>query len=263
MFICMKIFLFSDYHGAQNMLEKLPKLIEESKPDLIVFCGDIVKGYARGNEWLAARADSREPDKNLPDIADETKEDMALYEEFYSILGSLDVPVYVVPGNMDAPKSRYLTAFKAAQVKYKNIFSIHKSHETFNDVIFTGFGGEISSRQSEDFFVCIYNEDEVIEGLMKSPRTVYVTHTPPFSNKVDMDRSVHKGNRVLNEVLERMKPIAHFCGHAHGGRGTEQIGKATIVNPGAFKSGNFAIVFLNPEEKQIKVQFKSCHLMKL
>ena len=74
----MKILLFSDYHGATGFLQKIPAIVENEKIDLVVFCGDIVKGYARGNEYLSASADSREPDRNIIEISEEAKEDMLL-----------------------------------------------------------------------------------------------------------------------------------------------------------------------------------------
>ena len=257
----MKILLFSDYHGATDFLQKLPAIVEKETIDLIVFCGDIVKGYARGNEYLSASADSREPDGNIQEIVEEAGEDLQLYEQFYEALGSLEIPVYVIPGNMDAPKTRYMSAFEKAKKIYSNLVLIHKYHEKFNGFTFTGFGGEITEAESEDFFVSKYDKTEVIQGLCKAPRTIYVTHTPPLCHKVDLDSTVHKGNGVVNEVLERMKPLANFCGHAHGGRGSEKIGNTMIINPGAFKKGNFAFVNINEETKAINVLFNNCKLL--
>ena len=208
------------------------------------------------------RADNRTPDKNLVEITEEVREDTKLYEEFYSVLGELAPPVYVVPGNMDAPKSLYFSTLEKAQKEFYNIYSIHQRHETIHDFIFAGFGGEITASQNEDFFVAMYEKDEVIKGLLKAPKIIYVTHTPPICYKVDMEKEVHKGCQVVNEVLERLKPVAHFCGHAHNGRGSEKIGNTTIVNPGAFKSGNFALVDIDEQSKQVNIQFKNCHLMK-
>jgi Icc-related predicted phosphoesterase len=258
----MKILLFSDYHGATDLLGKIPKIVSENSPGLVVFCGDIVKGYARGNEWLASKAEFRNPDKNIQEITEETKEDKSLYEEFYSTMGALEIPVFVIPGNMDAPKSRYSTTLEDAQKKYANIRSLHQRHEKFDEIIFTGFGGEITENQNEDFFVAVYDKTEVIQGLLKAPQIVYVTHTPPSCNKVDLDKTVHKGNSIVNDVLERLKPIAHFCGHAHNGRGTEKVGNTQIINPGAFKNGNFAIVELDGKTRTVKTHFKNCHLIK-
>jgi Icc-related predicted phosphoesterase len=259
----MRLLLFSDYHGASEFLLKIPRIVSQFSPELIVFCGDIVKGYARGNEWLSARADSRPPDKTLSEIKEEASEDLSLYEKFYTVLGELGLPVYLIPGNMDAPKSRYLKALENSQKQYPNLYSIHGRSEKFEDVTFSGFGGEITKDQNEDFFVSISSQNEVIKGLKKAPRMVYVTHSPPLCNKVDLDKAIHKGSPVVNKVLELMQPIANFCGHAHNGRGKETIGNTTIVNPGAFKSGNYAIVDLEPGRKQVKVLFKNCLLMKI
>ena len=259
----MKILLFSDYHGAVEQLKKLPKAVSEYVPEIAVFCGDIVKGFARGNEWLASINESRKPDRNLQEIAEETSEDLEMYKNFYDTVGGLKIPIYVIPGNMDAPKTRYQTALEKAMGKYSNIYSIHKNHAKYAEFTITGFGGEITESEKEDFFVARYDKNDVIEGLYKSPRNIYATHSPPVCNKVDLDKTVHKGCSVLNDVLESLRPLAHFCGHAHNGRGTEKIGKTIIINPGAFKNGNFAIVDIDPDSKQINVQFKNTHLLKM
>jgi len=257
----MRILLFSDYHGAADFLKKIPAIVDKEDIELLVFCGDIVKGYARGNEYLSATADSRIPDKNKQEIKDESKEDNQLYENFYDVLGSLDKNVYVIPGNMDAPKSRYNTSLEKACNKYNNIYPIHKQHKEYNEFTFIGFGGEITECDNEDFFVAKYTKNEVIQGLCKAPKSIYVTHTPPRCQKVDLDSSEHKGNIVVNEVIVRLKPLANFCGHAHSGRGTEKIGNTTIINPGAFKLGNFAVVNLKEDSRKITLLFKNCNLL--
>ncbi|MCG2827500.1 MAG: metallophosphoesterase, partial [Thermoplasmatales archaeon] len=59
----MKIIVTSDFHGAKEVMEPLNNLIDNEKPDIVVFCGDIVKGCARGNEWLSSKKDNRKLDK--------------------------------------------------------------------------------------------------------------------------------------------------------------------------------------------------------
>jgi Icc-related predicted phosphoesterase len=50
----------SDFHGSVHVLPPLVKKIEEIS-HLLIFSGDIVKRYARGNEWLAAQDEGRAP----------------------------------------------------------------------------------------------------------------------------------------------------------------------------------------------------------
>ena len=64
----MKFFCISDFHGALDVLPALVKKIKDVNPDVIIFTGDVVKGYARGDEWLAAKAKGRPGNKELPAI---------------------------------------------------------------------------------------------------------------------------------------------------------------------------------------------------
>ena len=57
----MKIIVTSDFHGAKEVMAPLNSLIDNEKPDIVVFCGAIVKGYARGNEWLSSKKLGKKP----------------------------------------------------------------------------------------------------------------------------------------------------------------------------------------------------------
>jgi len=68
--------LISDFHGSLEILESLEKMIKENRFDVIFFCGDIVKGHKRGNEWLAAKKENRIPNREKLEIITEKDEDI-------------------------------------------------------------------------------------------------------------------------------------------------------------------------------------------
>ena len=51
----MRILAISDFHGAQEVLDPLLAACREESPAAILFAGDVVRGFARGDEWLAAQ----------------------------------------------------------------------------------------------------------------------------------------------------------------------------------------------------------------
>jgi Icc-related predicted phosphoesterase len=50
------------------------------------------------------------------------------------------------------------------------------------------------------------------------------------------------GSREIRKFIETKKPMLCITGHIHEARGVDEIGETRIVNPGAFKSGNYAVI---------------------
>lgn len=68
------------------------------------------------------------------------------------------------------------------------------------------------------------SEDELGRRFSWLPEglDILITHTPPFVEESDIDVSLqtnspHFGSRALADVLSRVKPRYHFCGHIHTG----------------------------------------------
>lgn len=249
----MKIVSISDFHGKIDILHSLSDAIQSEAPDLIVFTGDIVKGYARGDEYLSAKAENRSPMKGLKSIEDEDGEDLKLYKEFYNFLTGLNAPVFTIPGNMDAPEGRYFDTFK--NLNPQNVNLVHNKMAKFEDFTLFGFGGEVSEFESEDFFVLIYPKNKVDDAFKKMDgvegEKIFLFHTPPVS-KVGLEGGAQRGTKVINGIIEKYKPDFVFCGHAHKAQGEDSIGESIIINPGPLKGGNYTVV----ETEKRKVIFQ-------
>ena len=249
----MKIMAISDIHGNRAVLSKLKGAVEREQPDLIVFSGDIVKGKARGTEWLEAQMEGRDPVWHKG-IAAEEDEDLEFYETFFSTVNALGPPVLCVPGNMDAPKARFGDVAGAAEEKYENVHVIHNSEFRFNGFVFRGFGGEVTEDLREDEFVCRFNRIDVKKHLMsEGENVIIVTHSPPVGDTVSKEGEKEKGSPVVNDILERSKAILLFCGHAHD-PAVEMISGAWVVNPGPLKGESYATVEIDEENDKIEVE---------
>lgn len=243
----MKILALSDFHGTVEVLDKLAPKIKEIKPQLITFTGDVVKGKARGDEWLKAKAEGRMPRADLPEIKSEEKEDLDLHHKFYKFLDQFDTVVVTIPGNMDAPKERYFRIALESETTYANIRFIHGKHILFGrSFVLAGFGGEITEKDSEDFFVQIYPkwkaEFDLSDLNYLEQDRILLFHNPPQGTAVDKDQGRHIGNQAINDLIKTYRPKIAFCGHAHRCQAQAFIGDTLIVNPGALKLGNYAVV---------------------
>lgn len=240
----MRILALSDIHGRVERLRRVREALPEV-PDAIVCTGDIVKGAARGDEWLAAKVEGREPDREKETIKLEAQQDRSFYRGFFDFVRQWGVPTFLVPGNMDAPRRRYFETVLQKAPDSGKIHCVHGLPALWGDFLVLGVGGEIAEEGREDFFVLQVPGWEAAYLMSCSPefanRKIFLFHTPPIGT-LDLDKGQHKGNRVVNELIEKHNPWLAFCGHAHNSPGKEPIGRSVVINPGALKVGYFAVV---------------------
>jgi uncharacterized protein len=252
----MKALVFSDVHGQMDAVRHLMQIAAKTDCDFGLFCGDIVKGYARGDEFLAAKNEGREGDLCKPEIVKERAEDYALYAEFHGCLRPSPFPIYGVPGNMDAPEGRYLTCSLAEEGGDSPLEVVHRSLAKHDDYVISGLGGQITEVSRHEFLVLQYPGWEALHQFrlfeyIAGPR-IMVLHTPPIGKVVDIDNGGHKGSQVVNELIHTFRPKLAVCGHAHDAQGQETIADTLVVNPGALKEGNYAIVDLEEMEVDLR-----------
>ncbi len=253
----MKLLVISDFHGAVDRLEPIKERTRQLGVEAVLFAGDVVRGYARGDEWLAARREARPAKRDLPAIEEEASEDLDLYGTFYSSMDELWVPTYVVPGNMDAPFARYAkVAEETSQGRARIRFAHQRLRPLGGEFLLFGFGGELTETERDDFFVLLLPECEAryaaLPALEADRPLVLLTHTPPVGAKVDLDSGDHKGSVVVNRLIDLVAPAYLFCGHAHKAQATEELAGTVIVNPGALKDGHYA--FVDTELRKVELE---------
>lgn len=236
--------VISDFHGAGHVLSPMEKVIQDISPHFLIFSGDIVKGYARGDEWLMARDERRTPHVT-DEIRAEKEEDEKFYQQFFSFLEELSIPSFIVPGNMDAPEKRFLRFCLPEISVHRFQIGTYSPQGSDEDVVITGFGGELTETQDEEIFVLNYSRSTVIDSLdlkaFPDHPFALITHSPPVS-PVSKEDGQEKGSTIVNDLLDILRPRYLFCGHAHRSHGTHMIGTTRVVNPGALKYGNYAVV---------------------
>lgn len=80
------------------------------------------------------------------------------------------------------------------------------------------------------------------------PVKIFCPHAPPLRTACDRLRSgEHVGSAVIRAFVEREEPDLVLCGHIHESRGTDEIGRSRIVNPGPVSAGHYALVEVNDQ----------------
>jgi Icc-related predicted phosphoesterase len=226
-------------------VKALGQKCSEYSLDAVCFCGNVVKGQARYAEWLQARREERIPNRNQVDILEEALEDLRQYRVFCQTLDSLGVPVMLVPGDRDAPEERFFLFMQQAAFLSDNIFLMHENVSRVEKFIFTGFGGEITQGEKEDYFLLRYPRQECIFGTRRmrflNPPRICIFHSPPIS-KLDLEDGIHRGAPFVNEIIDAVAPSFLFCGHVPKAWGAEEIGDTLVVNPGSLALGQYALV---------------------
>jgi len=78
--------------------------------------------------------------------------------------------------------------------------------------------------------------------------TVFCPHAPPARTACDrLPSGEHVGSEVIRAFVEREQPDVVFCGHIHESRGTDEIGRSRIVNPGPARAGHYAVVEIDDD----------------
>lgn len=246
----MKIVCLSDYHGKKEYLNKFIDSIAGENPGLIIFAGDIVKGLARGEEWLESKYRGWVPSREKEEIKLEEKEDAEIYRTFYNAFAELKIKMVMVPGNMDAPLKRFLDAFEKEALPGGNIELVHARWVEYGGYAIGGFGGEITESGREDFFVLQFPQDDMFKKLTPAPaskKKILLFHTPALGH-LDEDSGRHKGVDSVKKIIEEVSPILTVFGHSHKSGGKDFIGTSLLINPGAMKEGNWAVVDLEKKE---------------
>lgn len=200
----MKLLVLADIHGHLDYLIEIKPLI--ALCDGIVMAGDITDfgGAEQARHVIAALSD-------------------------------FGKPILAVPGNCDTPGVE-------AELQQHHI-SLHGGRIACGDLQFVGVGGAlpVGSHGGENDFRRTLEKS--VSGLASSDNLVLVTHQPAWGTQLDRGGSGrHGGSKAVREFIEQYQPILAVSGHIHEAYGVDQLGATTLVNPGPFCRGRYAVV---------------------
>ena len=100
-----------------------------------------------------------------------------------------------------------------------------------------------------------FTEEELAEVLStgyaqlgEMEHHVVLSHVPPCDGRLDRTRLFfHAGSTALRDFIDATRPVLVVCGHVHECRGTEQIGRTTVVNCGPATNGCYVVAEVGNE----------------
>lgn len=224
----MRLLLISDGHGNLEMLDKLDA--EFKKADCVLFAGDFAK--------------FGEPETGLPFF----NKLMEKHEKIYSVLGNCD-------------EESFGERIENADISVVNALLFSEG------LVFTGSSGGSKFTGTTPFE---REEEELVHDLHLVTESensdwnnlVAIMHNPPKDTNCDkIDNGMHVGSALLKEWIEKYQPLLVLTGHIHESKGIDEVGKTTVVNPGALCEGNYAVAEVVKSEGNWKI--KSCELLSL
>lgn len=251
----MKMLLISDLRGATERIPQIRDLVRTRDIRAVLFAGNIIGEDARVHAFEKALETGKAPE--IDDVLLKELEDKAVaaYEAFFDGLGTLEVPVFVVPGYLDAPERLYLQASLNHEVVAPSVHMVHRSFVPLpgENLVVTGFGGSITDTgERENRLVLMYPDWEAFfafEFLRHVKQTpFFIFHTPPRRDPVDNDRGRPVGQHVVEELIKTYRPRYALVGTARDGRGTVTIGTTLVINPGPLHDGYYAILDTHTDE---------------
>jgi uncharacterized protein len=151
--------------------------------------------------------------------------------------------IVAVHGNCDRPD---VTAYLADRG-----LGVHGQVRETAGLVFAGVGGALiwsgrTPNEAEEAVLAADLDQARVQLVALAPpagRLVLVTHQPAYGTSLDsLTGADHMGSRAIRTFIERYRPVLAVSGHLHERPGVDRIGLTTLVNPGPFKAGRYAIV---------------------
>jgi Metallophosphoesterase, calcineurin superfamily len=215
--------------GRAEALAKLQTLVQERRPDGVLFAGG-----ALGNG--SAPAERRKG-----------------WENFLDGLGKLGVFTALIPGATELPLREFLRLATAAEVDRPNVHVAHATLFDEKDVAVSGLGGDLTeaedrtedrlcySRASAEYFLrSLWRAEQPQKVLLLS-----VAPPGPLGGEA--------GNRVCGDFIDSYHPTLCVVAGTTERRGAQRIAHTLVVNPGRLADGSAAwLDWDRPRDEQVE-----------
>jgi Icc-related predicted phosphoesterase len=257
----MKFVVIGDLHG------QMPELYFQSY-DAILCVGDFCSSEARKYMFEAIDKDVEWYDLCGKKKAREyVKKSLESGRKVLEYLDSLDVPVYVVPGNADwiyaDDEWKFLDKdyFNDVLMKgLKNVVNVDEKFIILNDELaLIGYGRSCNPEEGEEYKESYKIMDALFRINKRRKREIILlSHNVPYNCSLDIVKwkgnprdGEHVGSKVVKKMIQMFKPLYAIGGHMHEHFGACKIGKTTVINAGMGKTN----VWLDLENKKKNIEF--------
>lgn len=168
------------------------------------------------------------------------------YEQMFAVLGSLDVPVWLIPGNVDVPAlwPEYLAKHPHLRVVDGEVVEIGERRVGFAGGVPLPPGVEPRGRVFRSYMREATEYAAAVEAL--GPVDVLCSHAPPAVPELAYDvvaRTHELASPTLLQHIRAHRPRLALFGHVHAPLTTRtRIGPTECVNVGHFRRRGTAAV---------------------
>jgi len=240
----MRLLVAANLDGRMEVLKDLSRVCAAEKPDAVVFCGDIVSGTVRRQEETQHSGARISAEQLSADLREELQKEIEQLEEFFRWHGDLQMRVFYIPGDRDAPYEHFCKAAVSGMNAMPTVRSVHGVlRNVGRNFSLVGVGGELTENRRESFWRLAVPRAEA--EYLASPildaeqEALLVVHSAPRGKMFGQD-----GNAVAEELIHSLHPYMAFCGQPDGRDegGQETAAHTTIIAPGRLSAGRFAMV---------------------
>jgi Icc-related predicted phosphoesterase len=216
----MRILACAHLDGELDRLQDLRLVVEEERPDLVVFAGGLLAPGREGS--TVARG---------------------LHRLLHG-LAALPCAVAVVPGAADAPERRVLPVATAQEWTERNLHCVHGMLATIDDLAVAGFGGDITERERETEVALRYPAWELRYRMaflnrVEQPLLLVHHHPPAQMHELDVVDGRHIGSQAVTEVVGTWRPRVVVVAGPRPAR--EMYASTVVVSPGRLDQGSYAL----------------------
>lgn len=219
----MRLLVFSDIHGRTDAFSLLKDEFDEA--DLVVLTGDITHfGKTEQAQAIVSRIRKFHPS------------------------------IVAVTGNCDYQEAE--TYFEQEGL------SLHLRHTIVGGYDFSGISGSLpcpgttpQEHTEEEYAGMLEEIGKTNESGMPM---VLAIHQPPADTVCDRVKpGLHVGSYSVRQFIDSAQPLICLCGHIHEGIGIDRIAETVLVNPGPFRSGQYARISL--EGNEVSAEIRNIH----
>ncbi len=266
-----RILVLADVHGNINAVSKILSVIQKQslRIDLILIAGDlpettpilliiqyiITHGNLSKSKYTRWVYKGRGRPQFVQNQIKSVK--MAL-----TLLGSLEVPIVYVPGNVDCYEVQQLIKnWSASEVYFLTATTLK-----LGSLRILGCGGSKFSPNryaeplcdmefdSNDFLTRLKPLYEISKNTKTPTFDVLITHESPAFRYNTANGAISGGSASITKLINHIKPKLTIFGHYHEFAMIKKGNNTVYINPGPLTCYHFALI--NIEENRVKVSLK-------
>lgn len=250
-------------NAIDGRLDQLQAVLDHQQRDIaaVFVLGNLTPAAARRQAYQAQIRSGQIPAPVIEALDRESRLTEQSYANVFTLLGNLGVPVYLIPGEDDAPFTALTTALQAHWGTGRLVLAHRAVHALPSGDAVAGFGGLLTEAR-DDARLLLHFPDWMAQNAFENlaafsavfreaRRRIFLFAMPPRAATLDLHGGTHTGDSTLNTIIKTYKPHLVCCGGSDGARGVEVVDGALVVRPGSLVDGSYAVVDLDRMQAQL------------